>query len=170
MADVAYAKTPQGQEAFRNRDASLSARQRKAFLLFDGHRSLAQVLADTSGLGVTIDDVQDLVDKGFLEPPAAGMAKAPASAAVASGPADAATPAAEPATGDDGAGPTERYRAAYPIATKITSSLGLRGFRLNLQVEAAAGYDGLLALVPAIAKAAGEDAVRPLRKALGVAR
>lgn len=163
MADAVYAKTPLGQEAFRNRDASLSARQRKAFLLLDGHRGLAQVMADTAGLGVTPDDIQDLIDKGFVEAQGAKAAAPPPA------PASVAPPAGD-GSGSSAIDPTERYRIAYPIATKITSGLGLRGFRLNLQVEAAAGYDGLCDLLPAIAKAAGEDATRPLRQALGVAR
>ena len=37
-----------------------------------------------------------------------------------------------------------RYQSAYPLATKLTASLGLRGFRLNLAVEAAGSYEELL--------------------------
>jgi len=36
----------------------------------------------------------------------------------------------------------ERYAEAYPIATQLTADLGLRGFRLNLAVEAALDYEG----------------------------
>jgi hypothetical protein len=37
-------KTPEGQQAFKERHADLSQRLRSAFLLFDGRRSLMQVL------------------------------------------------------------------------------------------------------------------------------
>ena len=35
----------------------------------------------------------------------------------------------------------DRYIEAKMIATRLTASLGLRGFRLNLAVESAAGFD-----------------------------
>ena len=53
-----------------------------------------------------------------------------------------------------------------PLATKVTAGLGLRGFRLNLAVEAASGYDDLLALLPKIQAAAGEKACIALERAL----
>jgi hypothetical protein len=40
-----YAKTTEGQQAFRDRSVALSARQRSAFILFDGQRTVAEVLA-----------------------------------------------------------------------------------------------------------------------------
>lgn len=49
----------------------------------------------------------------------------------------------------------QRYQAAYPIATEITSSLGLRGFRLNLAVEGAQSFDDLAALAPKIRELVG---------------
>jgi len=59
-----------------------------------------------------------------------------------------------------------RYAAAMPVATQLTASLGLRGFRLNLAVEAASGYDALLDLLPKIQEAVGPNACRPLAEAL----
>ena len=52
------------------------------------------------------------------------------------------------------------------MATKLTASLGLRGFRLNLAVEAAAGYDELLALLPKIKEAVGSPACAELERTL----
>ncbi|TXT34123.1 MAG: hypothetical protein FD135_5349, partial [Comamonadaceae bacterium] len=62
--------------------------------------------------------------------------------------------------------PQERYSLAMPLATKVTASLGLRGFRLNLSVESAAGLDDLLALFPKIQAAAGQQACAELERAL----
>lgn len=132
----------------------MSARQRAAFLLFDGQRPLEEVLSSTVGLGVTQADVLDLVEKEFLQAPVAQ-----ASASVA--------PAPEPQT-PSGESDVDRYKKAYPIAISITAALGLRGFRLNLAVEGAGGYDDLLALLPAIAKAAPAAGVKELAQALGV--
>lgn len=134
-------------------------------------RSLSEVLEVTSGIGVTATDIDDLLAKGFLI--AAGSGKSPTSTVPAGAPAAAKSAAEEPtdAQGEPSA-PTptaaERYRLAWPIATRITAKLGLRGFRLNLAVEAAAGYDDLVALVPRIAEATGDQAAAELRRDLGI--
>ena len=63
-----YAKTTEGQQAFKDRSVALSARQRSAFILFDGQRTVAEVLAATQGLGVTQEDVDYLVGMNLLAP------------------------------------------------------------------------------------------------------
>ena len=59
-----------------------------------------------------------------------------------------------------------RYSRAYPLATQLTADLGLRGFKLNLAVESAQGFDGLVALLPRLRTAVGDDRLRPLEDAL----
>ena len=142
-----YSKTEVGQLAFKERSPQLSAKQRSAFILFDGVKTLEQVLAATAGLGVTPADVDHMVQQGFI--------------------------AAAQATASDGAAggggertPQQRYSDAYPLATKLTATLGLRGFKLNLAVEAASGYDDLLALLPKIRDAVGAQAAAELERAL----
>lgn len=161
-----FSKTEAGQQAFKARSALLSARQRSAFILFDGVKSTDQVLATTVGLGITRDDINHLVQQGFL----AAVSDAVAPAASDPTPASAGateTGAVEPqALPVSARSPQERYSAAMPIATKLTASLGLRGFRLNLAVEAASGFDGLLALLPKIQDAVGVASCVPLEQAL----
>lgn len=156
-----YSKTEAGQQAFKARSALLSARQRSAFILFDGVKSNEQVLAATAGLGITQDDIDHLVQQGFLAA-APDVVAASASASNAAS-ARAAEPQALPVSARS---PQERYSAAMPIATKLTASLGLRGFRLNLAVEAASGYEGLLALLPKIQDAVGAKSCVSLELAL----
>ena len=164
-----YQKTEAGQTAFKTRSVELSSRQRSAFLLFDGKRTLAEVLKATTGLGITAPDIEDLVNKGLLAPPAgAGAAPppavvdtVPATIEASAGPTDAIAPTEELT-------PTQRYQRAYPVATRITAQLGLRGFKLNLAVEAASGYDDLVALLPKIAISAGDKAAAELKRALGL--
>ena len=141
-----YAKTEAGQQAFKARSTLLSARQRSAFILFDGVKSNEQVLAATAGLGITQDDIEHLVQQGFLVA-ALGAAQAQAL------PVSTRTP-------------QERYRDAMPIATRLTASLGLRGFRLNLAVEGASGFDDLLVLLPQIEAVVGVEDCVALERAL----
>ncbi len=140
-------KTLSGQQALKERQGKLTMRQRSAFILFDGKRSLAEVLAATAPMGITQQDVQAMLDQGLLEP-------APDSTA-------AKEPPATSARSDQ-----ERYQQAYLVATQITGSLGLRGFRLNLSVESASGLDGLIALGPKIREAVGDAKYEPLKQAL----
>ena len=58
-----------------------------------------------------------------------------------------------------------RYAEAYPIATRLTGSLGLRGFRLNLAVEAATSYKALRDLGPRIRDAVHAGKFAPLDNA-----
>ncbi len=60
----------------------------------------------------------------------------------------------------------QRYQDAYPVVTKLTASLGLRGFRLNLAVEAATTYEQLAALAPKIRAAVGDEKAAALENAL----
>ncbi|WP_043004348.1 hypothetical protein [Comamonas testosteroni] len=149
-------KTPEGQQAFKERHADLSLRLRSAFLLFDGQRSLMQVLEATSALGVVKDDILALVDRGWL----ATRESCAAASASKSG-----SPSLALAELGSGVG-QKRYQKAYPMAVSITGALGLKGFRLNLAVEAAMGYEQLVELAPRIRDAAGEKAYMPLHRAL----
>ena len=153
-----YIKTEAGQQAFKARSTLFSSRQRSAFILFDGVKSDAQVLAVTAGLGMTQDDIEHLVAQGFLT-------SLPEPEPVPVGDSVHDTDAAE-AVAPSTRSPQERYMAAMPIATKLTAGLGLRGFRLNLAVEAANGVDGLLALLPNIQAAVGVESCVALERAL----
>ena len=147
----------------------LSPQQRAAFILFDGIKPLESVLQATASLGVTRLDVEHMATHGFIEDASAGAKdestrNAPV-AAPAVPPAFTAS-AAPPGAGVSSRPPQERFRQAWPLATQLTASLGLRGFRLNLAVEAAGGYDDLLALFPRIQSAVGVDKCAGLERAL----
>jgi hypothetical protein len=163
-----FAKTEVGQQVLKDRSIPLTPRQRSAFIMFDGKRSLADVLAATQAMGIVAEDVHKLVELGLLEEIASATpAPAPVAVAAPSG-AGPATEAAAPAAlaGASGRTAQQRYQDAYPIATRLTASLGLRGFRLNLAVEAAASYEQLLELAPKIGAAVGPEQYGPLQRAL----
>jgi hypothetical protein len=151
-----YAKTEAGQQALKDRSL-LTPRQRSAFILFDGRRSVPQVLEATAGLGVTSEELVQLVELGFLTPSQQSVEKAAAATAHA---------AAVVARQEDSVASNDRYKKAYPIAAQLTGALGLRGFRLNLAVEGAADVEALLALLPKIREAVGAGKCSELEQAL----
>jgi len=148
-------KTLLGQQALKERRGDLTPRQRSAFILFDGQRSVSDVLDATTVMGITEEDVEIMIRRGLLAPAVND-------------------PAPPPATPESNGAPEfirertpkERYQDAYPIATALTGSLGLRGFTLNLAVEATKSYEDLAALAPKIRTAVGDARFLPLKKAL----
>lgn len=151
-----YTKTELGQAALHDRSI-LTPRQRSAFIMFDGKRSMEDVVKATTGLGVTAEDISHLISLGLIAPAAA---QAPAVAA------PAPEVSAQNADGSPTLNAQEHYSRAYPIATRLTAGLGLRGFRLNLAVEAAGDIDKLKELAPKIKEAVGPEKFKELENAL----
>ena len=158
-----YTKTELGQSAMHSRAIPLTPRQRSAFIMFDGKRSLEEVLKMTAGLQVTAEDVQHMVGLGLL---AAAAVAATAAVAVAVAVAVAPPESARNADGSPTLSAQEHYQRAYPVAIRLTAGLGLRGFRLNLAVEAAADITKLRELAPKIKDAVGPEKFLELHRAL----
>ena len=154
-------KTETGLQVMKDRSVALTPRQRSAFILFDGKRALEDVLDATGAMGVTRADVEKLVAHGLLSYPSVR----------AGAPAAPSYPDTMPAALTDlpqapSRSPQQRYAQAYPIAIQLTSAMGLRGFRLNLAVEGAGGYEQLADLAPRIREAVGPEKFLPLALAL----
>lgn len=149
------AKTETGQKAFKDRSVSLSPKQRSAFIMFDGKHTTDEVMNLTVGLGLTAGDIDHMVELGLL----AELS-------------EVAEPLIEVNSPRPLGGMVElveaqsRYAQAYPLATQLTASMGLRGFRLNLAVEAVGSYSQLVALFPKIRDAVGVDKSMELERAL----
>jgi hypothetical protein len=151
------AKTEAGQRVLKDRSVSLTPRQRSVFILIDGKRTVDQLLAATAAAGVTREDMDKLLELGLVADaaPEATARQAVATAAAAQAVQDHKHRTAQ-----------ERYSEAYPIATRLTAELGLRGFRLNLAVEGATNYEALAQLAPKIREAVGPDKFQALDNAL----
>lgn len=143
-------KTEAGQRVLKDRSIPLTPRQRAAFILCDARHTLDHVLAVTKAVGVTREDIQHLLDLGLIAEQADEKEVAAQEAAKALHERD----------------PQQRYKDAYPIATRLTASLGLKGFRLNLAIEHALNYEQLRELAPKIREAVGDEAYAPLDRAL----
>jgi hypothetical protein len=150
-------KTDVGHRVMKDRSIPLTPRQRSALILFDGKRTLNEVLASTASTGVTREDVDHLFELGLVMDPTPQVTAAEEAAAHAQ---------AEAVEHHKHRTPQERYAEAYPIATRLTASLGLRGFRLNLAVEGATNFDQLVEVAPKIRDAVGPDKFKPLDDAL----
>ena len=148
------AKTELGHQVVKDRSLQLTPRQRSALILVDGRRTMAELLSAMATAGIAKEDLEKLFALGLVRD------KDPATEAPPAAASAAASPLAKART------PQERYADAYPIATRLTASLGLRGFRLNLAVEAAGSYDDLLQLAPKIREAVGAERFTPLAEAL----
>lgn len=159
-----YAKTEVGQLALQSRSKALAPRQRSALIMFDGKRSLKSVLTATAGLGITEDDINHLVQWNFLAVVENGMttSEVPAPATLSAGSATSGQTDSDLPSPDAQA----HYSRAYPIATRLTAGLGLRGFRLNLAVEAAGNLAKLQELAPRIKEAVGPEKFGELQNAL----
>ena len=157
-----YVKTESGQAALLRHSLELTPRQRSAFIMFDGKRSVWDVLKATEGMGITEDDVSHMMAQGLLavvvntvQP----LGAIPVNAAAAPAPVQSAPGAPSPVA-------QAHYSNAYPIATRLTAALGLRGFLLNLAVEAATDLAKLQQLAPKIRHAVGPEKFRELENAL----
>jgi hypothetical protein len=157
-----YIKTDAGRDAIKDRSYVLSPKQRAGLILISGERTVDDVLKMVAGIGFTMADVSQMVELGLI-------AAAPSSVA-SSTPAQPNPPEhqqKEPLGGfvDLETGQS-RYRLAYPLATQLTASMGLRGFRLNLAVEAAGSYSQLIQLLPKIQNAVGYEKSKILEDSL----
>jgi hypothetical protein len=138
------AKTAEGQRVLKDRSVPLTPRQRSVFILVDGKKSVTELLAATAAGGVTQGDVDKLMELGLVaELSKAGMMALEARTKLE---AKRSSRSLE-----------QRYEEAYPIATMLTSTLGLKGYRLNVAVQSAANYMDLLALAPKIREAVGDE-------------
>jgi hypothetical protein len=150
-------KTEAGKKAVSDRSITLSPRQRSALIIFNGERSLDDVLTMLVGLGFTKADADHMLSLGLLTEVSQGKTTKT----------DVPIKISEPLGGFVELNDAQsRYKLAYPLATQLTASMGFRGFRLNLAVEAAGSYSQLVQLFPKIKEAAGAEKSLALENAL----
>lgn len=149
------AKTDKGNLVIRDRSTKIKIPLRSALILCDGKKSIAKILEQIGGMGLSADDFQQLRDLELVEFVSAAATEQHAASA----------PSSAPATGAklQDLGSAERYMLAYQTAVQLTSGLGLKGFMLNLAVERADNLDALKSLAPKIHKAVGDVAFKPLQ-------
>ena len=146
-------KTLQWHRVLKDRSVSLTPRQRSAFILVDGKKTVEEILAATKSGGVTRDDIDKLMQLELVEE----LSKAAAIHLANEAKLQAKR---------TGRTPEQRYEQAWPYASMLTTSLGLSGYRLNNAVESATTYLDLLALAPKIREAVGDERFEMLDRLL----
>lgn len=169
-----FDKTDKGREEISTRKYRLAPRLRTLLVLIDGKHGEEELLKQVGGLGLNEQSIAELLDNGFIaihEQTAAVAAAAPAQtdeAAVVPPP-----PAASEASAPQGLLPPgeNQFQALYNFYTStIKSTIGLRGYGLQLKVERAGSIDEFRELrfsyVEAVHKAKGAEMARSLRDRL----
>ena len=163
-----YDKTAKGREEIATRKYQLAPRLRTLLVLVDGHKPEEELLRNVAGLGLTAGAIQDLLAQEFIvltTSYAALQEPAPAPQAEAEAPAPAETTSL-PTTSQ-----VQQFQSVYDFYNKtIKSTMGLRGFTLQLKVEKAGSVDELRELrdsyLEAVQKAKGRDTAIQLAQQL----
>jgi hypothetical protein len=170
MTTIIYDKTEKGHQEIQTRQHHLPSRLRSLLVLVDGKTSVDALLKKIAGLGLNEESISELLQQGLITPhltqstPQAEAATLPPITTISSVtiPANeaqsalAASPTAILAEGES------LYQALYNFyTTSIKSSLGLRGYALQLKVERCASIDDFKALrqtfLDAMQKSKGPD-------------
>lgn len=148
--NMLLAKTEKGLGVLKDRSIKLSPRQRAIFVMVDGRRTREDILLATAPMGTTVDDITLLFSHGLVAPVLVDLP-----------PPQEDSPLPKRSRTDQ-----ERYGDAYPIAVRLTSELGLRGFRLSMAVEGAKDLAALKLVAEKIRGAVGLQKFAALDQAL----
>jgi hypothetical protein len=162
-----YDKTDKGREEIGTRKYGLSPRLRPLLVMVDGKQPVAELLKKVAGLGLDAKHLAVLLTGGFIQIAAAS----PAAPAAAPAPSPASAPAPAPTAAANDASPENRFLATYRFYTEtIKSTIGLRGYLLQMKVEKASTIDELRELrqpyLEAVLKAKGVEVAREMRARL----
>jgi hypothetical protein len=174
MLNLIYDKSDKGREEIATRKYGLAPKIRPLLVLVDGKHSGQALIKKFGFMGLSEEVIKDLVQNGFVTgvAPAAGAATALPAANEASAAPQQAAAAQEQDVGDGILEPGEtQYQAVYNFYTHtIKSTIGLRGFMLQLKVEKCSAIDDFRALrkpyLEAVFNAQGEEMARSLRSRL----
>lgn len=67
MQLIIYDKTEKGREEIATRHYQLPSRMRSLLVLIDGKKSDAELIHKISGLGLNLQNLQELLDQGFIQ-------------------------------------------------------------------------------------------------------
>jgi hypothetical protein len=177
MTTIIYDKTEKGHDEIKTRQHHLPSRLRSLLVLVDGKTSVDALLKKIAGLGLNEESIAELLQQGFIAPHATTTTSPEAITPVgAITPVDAIPPNDTPSAPAESppsilADGESLYQALYNFyTTSIKSSLGLRGYALQLKVERCANIDDFKALrqtfFDAVQKSKGPELANSLSQRL----
>jgi len=132
-----YDKTAKGRDEIATRKYQLAPRLRSLLVLIDGRRTEEELLRNVAGLGLTINALNELLEEGLIV-----LSTSYATMAVAQPVADPDPAPVAPAP--VAVSQASQFQALYEFYNKtIKSTIGLRGFTLQLKVEKASSVEEL---------------------------
>jgi hypothetical protein len=146
-------------QAFQQRPSQLNPKLRSILIMIDGKKSSTELLAVLTAIGGTQEHLDELIGLGLTRVVKEQVVTTTSTSSKQVGLSDMV----DAVQGTAGLSDQQRYEKAYPIATKLTSSLGLRGFRLNLSVEGAGNINDLMLLADKIKEEVGEAKFNELK-------
>ncbi len=163
---MTVSKTALGSQVMKDRSVSLSAQQRSALILCDGKRSAQEVVRMTTGVGVTMQDIETLSTLGLvhIESPSPSVSLAAQTPSLSTA---AAASLADYAglVGAHSEVPVD-FSAAINAAIMLCSNLGFKGFSLNMALTGADSIEKLQKLAPEIRRIAGDAKYKALHEAI----
>lgn len=164
MTHRIFDKTDKGREEIATRKHQLPTRLRTLLVMVDGKQSDEELLKKVGGLGLNAESMAELLENGFIRLMAQAE-PAPVTPIPAQPPAPPASQAEEIPTG------SSQFQAIYQFYTEtIKSTIGLRGYALQLKVEKAGSIAEFRALrapyLEAVLKAKGNEVARSLQTRL----
>ena len=191
MSTTIYDKTDKGREELSTRKYQLAPRSRSLLVMIDGKQTAADLLKKIVGLGLNQQSIQDLLDQEFIAiSQNVTLSAAPLLSAITTPEIDAVTVAESGAEASPDVTPiidsqskpilkisenaeenANRFQALSKFFNEtIKSTLGFRGFTLQLKVERVSTLQEFEDLrniyIEAILKAKGKDLARNLRDKL----
>ena len=165
MTHPIFDKTEKGREEIATRKYHLATRLRTLLLLIDGKHTTEDVLGKVAGLGLTAENMTELLSSGFI------YLVAEVTPQAASPQADVPAAQENPHAGHTMSNGESQFEAIYHFYTEtIKGTIGLRGYALQLKVERAGSIDEFRALrqpyLEAVLKAKGVETAKGLKMRL----
>lgn len=166
MTTPAFDKTDKGREEIATRKYHLASRLRTLLLLIDGKHTTEDILDKVSGLGLTAESIAELRNGGFIYQLQTVVIDVPPQSPQA--PSDSAATQAVSHAGHTMPNGDSQFEAIYHFYTEtIKSTIGLRGYALQLKVERAGSIDEFRALrqpyLEAVLKAKGTEIAKGMK-------
>lgn len=162
MTQRIFDKTEKGREEIGTRKYHLPTRLRSLLVMVDGKQSDEELLKKVGGLGLTAESLSELLANGFIQ--LVTMSQPTPTPQIPAQTAAAQEVRPLPFAPTD---VSSQFQAIYQFYTEtIKSTIGLRGYSLQLKVEKAGSIDEFRALrnpyVEAVEKAKGNEMARSL--------